>query len=183
MTMIHPTATVEEGADIGEDTKIWHYVHVRTDSRIGKNCIVGKSAFIDTKVKIGDNCKIENFASIYQGVEIGNGVFVGPHVCFTNDMYPRAANKDWKIVNTVVEDGVSIGANATILCGITIGKCSMVAAGSVVTKDVPPNALVVGNPAKVVDRVCECGLPGSCSLKKEYEKEGICRDCGKPVSL
>ena len=151
--MIHKSAFVEE-AKIGEGSNIWHFVHVRSGAEIGKNCNIGKGVYIDSDVKIGDNCKIQNFATIYKGVTIGNNVFIGPHVCFTNDIYPRAFiwNEN-KLVNTNVKDGVSIGANATIIAGITIGKYAMVGAGAVVTKDVPDFALVVGNPARVVGTV------------------------------
>ncbi len=183
MVYIHPTATVDDGAEIGEDTNIWHYVHIREGAVIGRNCIIGKSAYIDTKVRIGDNCKVQNFVSVYHGVTIGNNVFIGPHVCFTNDMYPRAAEPSWQIVETLVEDGVSIGANATIVCGIKIGKCAMIGAGSVVTKDVPPHALVVGNPARIVDYVCECGSRLWKDVRDEKEKGVVCKDCERSVSL
>ena len=151
--MIHETAIVED-AKIGDGTKIWHFVHIRKGAKIGKNCIIGKGVYIDTNVEVGDNCKIQNFATVYQGVKIGNNVFVGPHVCFTNDVYPRAAiwNEE-KLEKTIVKDGASISANATIIAGITIGKYAMVGAGAVVTKDVPDFALVVGNPARVVGTV------------------------------
>lgn len=155
--MIHESAYVED-AEIGDGTKIWHFVHVRNGAKIGKKCIIGKGVYIDTKVEVGDNCKIQNFATLYQGVKIGNDVFIGPHVCFTNDVYPRAAIwDDSKIGKTLVKDGASIGANATILAGVTIGKYAMVGAGSVVTKDVPDYKLVVGNPAKVAGTVDEEG--------------------------
>ncbi len=155
--MIHETATVEEGAVVRKGTKIWHYAHVRSGARIGENCVIGKSVFIDTKVEIGDRCKLQNFANVYQGVSIGNEVFIGPHVTFTNDLYPRAQNPDWKILPTTVGDGASIGANATIICGVSIGRYAMVGAGSVVTKDVPEHALVVGVPAEIIGWVCRCG--------------------------
>lgn len=155
--MIHESAYVED-AEIGEDTKIWHFVHVRDGAKIGKKCIIGKGVYIDSKVEVGDNCKIQNFATLYQGVLIGNDVFIGPHVCFTNDLYPRAAiwNED-RLEKTLVKDGASIGANSTILAGVTIGKYAMVGAGSVVTKDVSDYELVVGNPAKFVGTVDKDG--------------------------
>jgi len=151
--MIHKSAYIED-AEIGEGTRIWHFVHVRTGAKIGKNCNIGKDVYIDTNVIIGDNCKIQNFASIYQGVIIGNDVFIGPHVCFTNDLYPRALlwGED-RLVKTIIKDGASLGANSTIIAGITIGEYAMVGAGSVVTKDVPSYCLVVGNPARVVGKV------------------------------
>ena len=155
--MIHKSAYVED-AKIGEGTKIWHFVHVRIDAVIGKNCNIGKGVYIDSDVRIGDNCKIQNFVSIYKGVTIGNDVFIGPHVCFTNDLYPRAFiwNEE-RLVDTTIEDGVSIGANATIIAGIKIGKYAMIGAGSVVTKDVDDFSLVIGNPAKVVGKVDKNG--------------------------
>lgn len=155
--MIHESAYVED-AEIGDGTNIWHFVHVRKGARIGKNCNVGKGVYIDTKVEIGDNCKIQNFATLYQGVKIGNYVFIGPHVCFTNDVYPRAFIWDEKrLAKTIVKDGASIGANATILAGVIIGKYAMVGAGSVVTRDVPDYKLVIGNPAIVVGTVDKDG--------------------------
>ncbi|HIH45365.1 MAG TPA: N-acetyltransferase [Candidatus Methanoperedenaceae archaeon] len=153
----HPTAIVES-EDIGDGTRIWHFVHIREGSVIGRNCNIGKSVYVDTDVRIGDNVKIQNFVSIYKGVEIEDDVFVGPSAVFTNDLRPRAFI--WEAehaVPTGVRKGSSIGANATILCGITIGEYAMVGAGSVVTKDVPPFGLVYGNPAKLRGFVCYCG--------------------------
>lgn len=145
---IDSTANVSEQANIGNGTKIWLNSQVREDSSIGKNCIISKDTYIDTKVSIGNNCKIQNSVSIYQGVVIEDDVFVGPNACFTNDKVPRAFDLEWKITPTLVKKGSSIGANATIVCGVTIGEYAMVAAGSVVTKDVEPYSLVMGNPAK-----------------------------------
>ncbi len=152
---IHPKAVVEDGADIGEGSKIWHFAHVREGSKLGRNVIVGKSSYVDTGVVIGDNVKIQNLVSVYHGVTIGNDVFVGPHVTFTNDLYPRAVG-DWEIVETRIEDGASLGANCTIICGNTVGKYALVAAGAVVTRSVPDHALVAGNPAKLKGWVCKC---------------------------
>ncbi len=155
--MIHKSAYVED-AEIGDGTDIWHFVHVRKGAKIGKNCNIGKGVYVDLNVVIGDNCKIQNFATIYQGVTISNDVFIGPHVCFTNDIRPRAFMwGDNRLVKTVVKNGASIGANATIIAGVTIGEYAMVGAGSVVTKDVPDYGLVVGNPAKVVGKVDKNG--------------------------
>ena len=173
----HETAVVDDGAEIGDDTKIWHFVHVRGGSKIGKSCIIGKGCYIDTGVKIGDRVKIQNLVSVYNGVTIEDEVFVGPHAVFTNDLTPRAVG-DWEIVETLVKKGASIGANATIVCGTTIGEYAMVGAGAVVTKDVPAHALVVGVPAKIIGYVCECGekIAGA-----DIEKPAVitCPKCGK----
>src|SRR5213594_1497661 len=156
---VHPTAEVSADAVIGEGTSIWHCAQIREGARIGRHCNIGKDVYIDADVVVGDDCKIQNFATLYRGVTLGERVFVGPHACFTNDLYPRAVSPDWKVVPTKVEDGASIGANATILCGITIGRNAMVAAGAVVSKDVPPHGLVAGVPARLIGWVCECGRP------------------------
>ena len=145
---IHPNAHVSSQAKIGKGTKIWINSQVREDSEIGKNCIISKDTYIDIGVKIGDNCKIQNGVSIYHGVVIENDVFVGPNVSFTNDKIPRAFNTNWQITKTIIKNGVSIGANSTIVCGVVLGEYCMVAAGSVVTKNVEPYSLVMGNPAK-----------------------------------
>jgi len=156
---IHSTADVSPDATIGEGSQIWHWVQVREGARIGRDCRIGKDAYIDADVILGDGCKVQNFATIYKGVTIGDRVFVGPHACFTNDLYPLADCTGWEIVPTHVEDGESIGANATTLCGVTVGRSAMVAAGAVVTKDVPAHALVAGVPARIIGWVCECGRP------------------------
>ena len=156
---IHPTAEVSADAVVGDGSRVWHWAQIRERAHVGENCVIGKDVYVDSDVRIGNDCKVENFATIYRGVTIGNRVFVGPHVCFTNDLYPRAVSPDWHLVETKVQDGASVGANASIVCGITIGKNAMVAAGAVVTKDVPPHGLVAGGPAKLIGWVCECGRP------------------------
>lgn len=145
---IHPSAEVHGRTEIGAGTKIWNYVQVREDASIGAECILSKDVYIDAGVTIGDRCKIQNGVSVYCGVTLEDDVFIGPHATLTNDKVPRAFNRDWKIVPTLIKKGASIGANATIVCGVTIGEYAMVAAGSVVTKDVEPYSLVVGNPAR-----------------------------------
>lgn len=145
---IHKFSHVEEDVSIGQGTKIWINAQVRSGAKIGKDCVISKDTFIDSQVIIGDNCKIQNGVSIYNGVKIDNEVFIGPNVTFTNDKIPRAFNRNWSIVNTYVKNGASIGANATLVCGIVIGEYAMIAAGSVVTKDVEPYSLVMGNPAR-----------------------------------
>lgn len=154
---IHPTANVSNQAIIGNGTKIWINSQIRERSQIGSNCIISKDTYIDAEVRIGNNCKIQNSVSIYHGVIIDDDVFVGPNACFTNDKVPRAFDPNWKITPTFVKKGVSIGANATIVCGITLGEYCMVAAGSVVTKDVKPYSLVMGNPAKHYSYVDKMG--------------------------
>jgi UDP-2-acetamido-3-amino-2,3-dideoxy-glucuronate N-acetyltransferase len=150
---IHKTASVDSNSVIGVGTKIWINSQVRENVSIGKNCILSKDVYIDCNVQIGDNCKIQNGVSVYDGVTIESKVFVGPHVSFTNDKVPRAFNDTWTITKTLVKEGASLGANATIVCGITIGEYSMIAAGAVVTRSVPPFALVMGNPARIVGTV------------------------------
>lgn len=181
---IHPSAEVSSEATIGEGTSIWHWVHVRERARIGRNCNIGKDVYIDADVVIGDDCKIQNFATLYRGLTVGRKVFIGPHVCFTNDAYPRALSPDWQVIPTMVEDGASIGANATILCGITIGRNAMVGAGAVVTRDVPAQALVAGVPAKLIGWVCECGRPLDKSFKcvhdgRSYPALGMKKPAGR----
>lgn len=145
---IHATANVSPKAKLGEGTKVWINVQIREETTIGADCILGKDVYIAEFVKVGDRCKIQNGVSVFTGVTIEDDVFVGPDATFTNDMVPRAFKADWKIVPTLVKQGASIGANATIVCGVTIGEYAMVAAGSVVTKDVKPYSLVMGNPAR-----------------------------------
>lgn len=153
---VHPTATVEDGAAIGASTKLWHHAHVRAGASIGSGCVIGKNVFVDTGAVIGDGAKVQNNVSVYNGVSIGDDVFVGPSAVFTNDRVPRARGA-WEIVPTVIRNGSSIGANATIICGVTIGAGAMVAAGAVVVKDVGPNEVVAGNPARRLGWVCSCG--------------------------
>lgn len=154
---IHSTASVSPKAQLGQGTKVWINVQIRENAVIGDNCIVSKDVYIDHAVTIGDRCKIQNSVSVYHGVSIGNDVFVGPNASFTNDRVPRAFNPDWKITPTFIKDGASIGANSTLICGITVGEYAMVAAGSVVTRDVEPYTLVMGNPARPVARIDKAG--------------------------
>lgn len=153
----HPSAIVEDGAEIGEGTRVWHHGHIRTGARIGHDCVLGKNVFVDAGATIGDRCKVQNNVSVYSGVHIGNDVFVGPSATLTNDLVPRAFNTEWKITETRIHDGASIGANATIVCGNVIGQYGMVAAGATVTHDVAPHQLVAGTPARHLGWVCRCG--------------------------
>jgi UDP-2-acetamido-3-amino-2,3-dideoxy-glucuronate N-acetyltransferase len=154
---IHSTAYVSRESSIGERTKVWINVQIREKVSIGSDCILSKDVYVDCGVIIGNRCKIQNSVSIYNGVRIDDDVFIGPNVAFTNDRVPRAFNPDWKITPTRVEAGASVGANSTIVCGITIGEYAMVAAGSVVTRDVPPYTLVMGNPARPVGKIDKMG--------------------------
>ncbi|BDG30665.1 acyltransferase [Parageobacillus thermoglucosidasius] len=165
---IHNSAEVSSKASVGKGTKIWNGVQIREGAIIGENCNIGKDVYIDKNVIIGNCVKIQNGVSIYDGVEIEDYVFLGPHMTFTNDLYPRSFNTEWRKIPTKVRYGASIGANATVVCGVTIGKYAMVGAGAVVTQDVPDHALAVGNPAKVIGYVCKCGQPihyGECCKK------------------
>ena len=155
---IHPSSIVDKGALIGENTKIWHWVHVCGGARIGQNVSLGQNVFVGNKVQIGDNCKVQNNVSVYDNVTLEDGVFCGPSCVFTNVTNPRAfINRKKEYKKTIVGDGVTLGANCTILCGITIGKYAFIGAGAVVTKNIKDFALVIGNPAKQVGWVSETG--------------------------
>jgi acetyltransferase-like isoleucine patch superfamily enzyme len=170
----HKTAEIAKTASIGEGTKIWNNCQICRNAVIGRNCTLGKNVYIGPEVKIGNNVKIQNNVSIYYGVTVEGGVFIGPHVVFSNDKYPRAINEDntvkkngdWKLERTIVKYGSSVGANSTILPGLTIGEYSMVGSGSVVTKDIPDFSLVYGNPAKIQGKVDKKG-----NIIKSYSRQ------------
>lgn len=156
---LHSTSIVDDGAEIGEGTKIWHFSHILSDVKIGKNCIFGQNVSVGPGVVIGDGCKIQNNVSVYKGVTLEEGVFCGPSCVFTNVYTPRAfvERKD-EFKPTLVKKGATIGANATIVAPVTIGRYAMIGAGAVVKKDVADYALVVGVPAKQIGWVCRCGV-------------------------
>jgi UDP-2-acetamido-3-amino-2,3-dideoxy-glucuronate N-acetyltransferase len=162
---IHPTAEVSASAEIGPGTRVWHLAQIREGAMIGQNCIIGKDVYIDFDVRIGDNVKIQNSALIYHGATLEDGVFIGPQACLTNDRIPRAitpdgqlkGNDDWEVGPILVKRGASIGAGAIVLPNVTIGKFALIAAGAVVSRDVPDHGLVVGVPARLVGYVCHCG--------------------------
>ncbi len=188
---IHPTAEVSTQAHIGSGTRIWRQVHVRDGAQIGEECNIGGGVYIDVHVQIGSRVKIQNNTSVFEGVTIEDGVFVGPHVCFTNDLLPRAitpdgrlkAATDWQVTPTLVQYGASIGAGSVIVCGVTIGTFALVGAGSVVTKDVPPHALMFGNPARLHSYVCRCARRLSNIHEEGKALVGECETCSKHYSL
>lgn len=166
---------VEPGASIGSGTRIWHHAHVRAGATIGEGTTIGKNVFVDSGASVGSRVKIQNNVSVYNGVTVGDDVFVGPSAVFTNDRVPRAFNAQWVISPTVVRRGASIGANATIVCGSTLGEYSMVGAGSVVTHDVAAHQLVVGNPARHRGWVCTCGA--LVSRDERQPDSFVCDSC------
>ncbi|HHK42937.1 MAG TPA: oxidoreductase, partial [Planctomycetaceae bacterium] len=175
---VHETAVVDEGVSIGRGTKIWHWSHVQTGARIGEKCVLGQNVNVGNNVVIGNSCKIQNNVSVYEGVELGDYVFCGPSMVFTNVIDPRSEfpqRGSAHYLPTKVGKSASIGANATIVCGNSIGEYAFVGAGSVVTKDVEPHALVLGNPAKRVGTVCSCGKTLWWHSKPRPEE---CERCG-----
>ncbi|KXS55361.1 MAG: acetyltransferase [Marinobacter sp. T13-3] len=167
---IHPSAIVDEGAQIGEGSRVWHFVHVCSGARIGKNVSMGQGVFVGNKVTIGDNCKIQNNVSVYDNVHLEEGVFCGPSMVFTNVYNPRSLieRKD-EYMDTLVKKGASLGANCTLVCGVTIGEYAFVGAGAVVNKDVPAYALMVGVPAKQIGWMSEFGEQLDLPLTGEAE--------------
>lgn len=180
----HPTSVISPSAKIGDDTKIWCFSQIMDEAVIGKNCVIGQCVYIDRNVKIGNNVRIHNKTSIYHGVVLEDDVFIGPHVCLTNDKRPRH-NKTRSLegVSWRVKKGASIGAGSVVLSDINIGEYSIVGAGSVVTREVPPNAVVYGNPARIKSFVCKCGK----HLDNPDEKKNLmifkCNGCGNATSV
>ncbi|XVU29464.1 acyltransferase [Actinoplanes sp. CA-054009] len=183
MTQVAPTADVDSRASLGEGTRIWHLAQIREDAVLGRNCNVGRGAYVGPGVVIGDNCKLQNHALVYEPARLGDGVFIGPAVVFTNDEYPRAVTTDgrlktgddWHAVGVTVGDGAAIGARSVCVAPVTIGRWALVAAGAVVTKDVPDHALVVGVPARRVGWVGRAGRP----LESKGDGLWVCPETGE----
>lgn len=188
---IHSTAEVSPKADIGDGTSIWHHCQVREGVKIGQNCILGKGVYLDTGVSIGNNVKIQNYVSLFHGVSVEDGVFIGPHVCFTNDMRPRAINPDgtlksmddWIIYETTIRRGAALGANSTIICGTAIGNWAIIGAGSLVSRDIPDYGLVWGNTARLRGFVCPCGSNLEKSSQMDTSVQAKCINCGKIIQI
>lgn len=170
---VHPTSIIDESVTIGTGTKVWYFCHIQNGAVIGENCTLGQNVNISNNVKIGDGCKLQNNVSLYEGIELENYVFCGPSCVFTNDLTPRAKYPKGRAayVRTLIREGATIGANATIVCGHSIGKWAMIGAGAVVVSDVPNYALMLGVPAKRHGWVCECG--------RKLDGGLICQNCGK----
>ncbi len=178
---VHESAYIDENVTIDSGTKIWHFSHILSNSTIGKNCNIGQNVVIGPDVTIGNQCKIQNNVSVFKGVTLEDGVFCGPSMVFTNIYNPRAEIvKMDQVRPTLIRHGTTLGANCTIVCGVTLGKYSFIGAGSVVTKDVDDYTLVIGNPARQVGYMCECGERlsdglecSSCSKKYRESEDGL----------
>jgi UDP-2-acetamido-3-amino-2,3-dideoxy-glucuronate N-acetyltransferase len=175
---VHESAYIDDNVKIGKSTKIWHFCHILSNTKIGENCVFGQNCSVGPDVKIGDQCKIQNNVSIYKGVELENGVFCGPSMVFTNVNNPRAfIERKSEFRKTLVKKGASIGANCTIVCGHTVGAYAFIGAGAVVTRDVPDYALMLGIPAKVSGWVCKCGVILTREASSKEEKQYTCLAC------
>lgn len=177
---VHESSYVDEPCEIGEGTKIWHFSHIMSRSRIGRRCNIGQNVVISPDVSIGDNVKIQNNVSVYTGVELEDDVFCGPSMVFTNVTNPRShvSRKD-EYRKTLVKRGASIGANATVVCGHTIGRYAFIGAGTVVTRDVPDYAMMVGNPARLLGWMCQCGVKLDLSRDAQKDEQATCSACDK----
>jgi UDP-2-acetamido-3-amino-2,3-dideoxy-glucuronate N-acetyltransferase len=176
---VHESSYVDEPCEIGEGTKIWHFSHVMSGSKVGRRCNIGQNVVISPDVRIGDNVKIQNNVSVYTGVELEDDVFCGPSMVFTNVVNPRShvSRKD-EYRRTLVRRGASIGANATVVCGNTIGQYAFIGAGAVVTRDIPDYALVVGNPGRIAGWMCRCGVKLELSRDLQKDQDATCQACG-----
>lgn len=176
----HPTAVIDEGCVIGDGTKIWHFCHLMPGAVVGKNCVLGQNVFVADRVVLGNGVKVQNNVSLYEGVICEDDVFIGPSAVFTNVVNPRGAvSRKAKYKKTVIQKGATVGANATILCGIVVGAYAFIGAGTVVTKDIPDYALIVGNPGKQTGWMSEYG----CRLLFDDNEEAICVETGERYLL
>jgi len=174
----HPSSYIDEGAEIGPGTKIWHFCHVMPGARIGRDCTIGQNVFVAADTRIGNGVKIQNNVAVYTGVTLEDGVFLGPSMVFTNVVNPRShMNRRGEFQATRVKRGATIGANATIVCGVTLGEYAFVGAGAVVTQDVPAYALAYGNPARIKGWTCQCGEKLDFEEGSEGER-ATCEACG-----
>lgn len=177
---VHESSYIDDNVKIGRGTKVWHFSHILKNCRIGDNCTIGQNVSVGPDVTVGKGCKIQNNVSVYKGVELEEDVFCGPSMVFTNVLNPRAfVERKEEFKQTFVKKGATLGANCTVVCGNTIGEYALIAAGAVVTKDVPPHALVAGVPAVQKGWVCECGE----ILKAPGDGEYLCGRCGKKWNL
>ncbi|MCZ2127917.1 MAG: N-acetyltransferase [Anaerolineales bacterium] len=171
---VHESSYIDEGAEIGAGTKIWHFCHVMSDAKIGERCNIGQNVLVASSVTLGDNVKVQNNVSLYTGVIVEDDAFLGPSMVFTNVINPRShVSRRDEYQTTRVKRGASIGANATVVCGVTLGRYCFVGAGAVVTKDVPDYALVYGNPARLRGWMCQCGEQLTFA-----DERAVCSKCG-----
>jgi acyl-[acyl carrier protein]--UDP-N-acetylglucosamine O-acyltransferase len=178
---IHSTAIVEPGAIIGKGVKIWHFAHVRGGATLSDFCSLGRDCYVEAGVHVGRGASIQNGVSLYSGVILKDYVFVGPHVVFTNDMFPRAGTKKWNVVATMLDIGSSVGAGVIVRCGVALGAFSMCGAGALVTKDIAPFTLATGFPAKPVKKICACGRTKTALDSNKWSAvESCCSEFLKP---
>lgn len=176
---VHPTAEVAPTATVGVGTQVWNEAQIRPGAQVGSRCVLGKGVYVDVDVVIGDRVKLENRVSVFKGARIASGVFIGPHTCLLNDKRPRAITlsgelkgpDDWVVSGVTVDEGASIGGGCTVLPGVKVGRFALVGAGAVVTRDVPAHGLVIGNPARLIGYVCECG--------GRLADDGTCKGCSR----
>jgi UDP-2-acetamido-3-amino-2,3-dideoxy-glucuronate N-acetyltransferase len=178
---VHPSSYIDDGAEVGEGSRIWHFTHIMSGARVGRRCNIGQNVVISGDVVIGDNVKIQNNVSVYTGVVLEDDVFCGPSMVFTNVVNPRShVTRKHEYRQTLVRRGATLGANSTVVCGHTIGRYAFIGAGAVVTRDVPDHALVVGNPGRIVGWMCECGV--KIAAAATLPRAAACAACGATYS-
>lgn len=180
---IHPTADISHSARIGSGSRVWRFTQICEDAVVGDDCTISKDVYVDSGVVIGNRVKIQNGVSVYKGVTLDDDSFVGPHAAFTNDNMPRSFSEKWDVVPTYVGKGASIGANATIICGVVLGPYCMIAAGSTLTTDAPPHGLMTGSPARLVAYICKRGHRMIRSSVNGYKAMYCCSICGESLSV